>query len=294
MAGLEPGATVLVTGASGRIGVRVLGALDARGLRTRALIHRRPAPGAAEQIRGNLRDPDSLRGAAEGADAVLHMAATTHARRQGRYREVNRDGTARLVEAARDAGALRFVHVSTRAIAPEGGAYGRSKLDAEGLVEASGLDHVIVRLPEVVGTGGTEGVDGVIDRARRGAPVPVVGDGGIKLCPIHVDDAVEAIANALIAPVAGRTFTLAGECVSEREFARACISAAGSGSRVVRIPVAALGAASFLARFAPIPLYPDQLARHRAPKPEASSDAGPDLGFSPLPLHAILDRVLGG
>ena len=236
MAGLEADATVLVTGASGRIGERVLGALDARDLRARALIHERPAPAAAEQVRGDLRDPDSLRRAAEGADAVLHMAATTHARRAARYREVNRDGTAALVEAARGAGTGRFVYVSTRAIALEGGPYGRSKREAEELVEASGLDHVIVRLPEVAGTGGSEGVDGVIDRARRGLPIPVVGAGELPICPIHVDAAAEAIASALVAPVAGRTFTLAGECVSEREFAEACIRATGSSSRVVQVP----------------------------------------------------------
>lgn len=292
MAALSPGSTVLVTGASGAIGERVLRALAAEGMRTRALVHRRAAPGAGEEARGDLSDAESLRVAAQGAEGVLHMAAITHSRRPARYREINRDGTAGLVGAAREAGIERFVHVSTRAIAAEGGAYSNSKREAEELVGRSGLDHVIVRLPEVIGTRGREGVDGVIDRARRGARIPVVGSGEQPLCPIAVDDAVAALVAALSSDRAGgRTFTLAGECLSEREFAEACIRAFGSSSEIVSVPVPAIAAASVLARVAPLPIYPDQLARHRAPKPGVSPEARAGLGFSPTSLDQVLERL---
>ena len=142
---------VLVTGAAGAIGARLLPALRAAGWRTRALVHRRPAEGADEQVPGDLGHAGSLQAATAGVGAVLHVAARTHARRDRDYRIVNAEGTARLVDAARAAAVERFVHVSTRAVSPHGGGYSRSKREAEELVRSAGLEHVIVRLPEFTG-----------------------------------------------------------------------------------------------------------------------------------------------
>jgi hypothetical protein len=43
-----------------------------------------------------------------------------------------------------------------------------------------------------------------------------------------------------------------------------------------------------VARVAPLPLYPDQLARLRAPRPAPSPEAAAELGFAPRPLEAGL------
>ena len=203
---------------------------------------------------------------------------------------VNRDGTAALAAAARDASVGRFVQVSTRAIASDGGGYSESKRAAEEVVRSSGIDHAIVRLPEVIGAGGDEGVDAVIHRARRGRPIPIVGSGDHRLCPAHIDDVAPAIAAALDAP-ANRTYTLAGECVTEREFALACVQAFDSRSRLIAVPETALSLLGHVARLAPLPLYPDQLDRLRAPKPSASPEAEQDLGFEPRSLLDCLRVV---
>jgi 2-alkyl-3-oxoalkanoate reductase len=284
---------VLVTGAAGAIGGPVLAALAASGWRTRALVHRRTVEAADETAAGALEQPGSLRAAAAGADAVLHLAAVTHARRDRDYRRANVDGTRNMLEAAAAAGVRRFVHVSTRAVSREGGGYSRSKLDAEALVEEAGVEHSIVRLPEVYGAGGSEGVDDVLARASRGAPIPIVAPGRDLLCPVHVDDAAAALAAALAAPeAAGTTYTLAGECVTARELAERCAAIAGGGSRVVAVPGVAVALAARAARVLPLPLYPDQLARLRAPKPASSPAARRDLGFDPRPLEAGLAAVL--
>jgi nucleoside-diphosphate-sugar epimerase len=276
---------VLVTGAAGGIGRALVPALRERGWRVRCLRHRRPIADADEVVAGDLGDPASLARAAAGATAVLHLAARTHARRPRDYDEANVAGTRRLLDAAREAGVERFVHVSTRAIGAAGGAYSRSKLAAEGVVEGSGLEWTIVRLPEVYGAGSAEGVDDVIARARRGTPIPVVGRGDDLVCPVHVDDAVAALAAALTAPAAaGKVYTLAGDCLTVRDFARACAAAFGTRSRIVDVPLPALRALSLAARVAPLPLYPDQLARLRAPKPPRSPEAAADLGFAPRAL----------
>lgn len=273
---------VLVTGGSGTVGRCLVTTLRIAGRRVRALVHQR-AVGADEIVAGDLRDPATAARAAAGVDVVVHLAAVTHARDPRAY-DFNIDGTRTLLAAAGAGGVRRFVHVSTTAIDERGGRYSRSKAAAEAAVSGAGLEWVIVRLPEIYGAGGREGVDGIIGRARAGRPIPVVGTGSDEVCPVHVDDAVAALAAAIDAP-AGRVYTLAGDCTSVREFAREVIGLTGSRSRVVSVPVAAVAVASRLARVVPLPLYPDQLARLRAPKSRDAASARADLGFAPRSLR---------
>ena len=283
---------VLVTGAAGGVGRALLPALRNAGWRTRALVHRRAAAEADETAAGDLADLPSLRGALQGADALVHLAAVTHARRAQAYEAVNVAGTRSLLAAARASDVSRLVHVSTRAIDPSGGAYSRSKAEAEHVVRESGVPFTIVRLPELYGAGGREGADGVIARIRAGRPVPLVGDGSHEICPIALDDAVAALVSALAAGAAGKTYTLAGECMSLRTFVERCSAVVGRRPRIVGLPVPVVTALSAAARVAPLPLYPDQLSRLRAPKPSASADARRDLGFDPRPLEEAVRGLL--
>jgi nucleoside-diphosphate-sugar epimerase len=271
--------TVLVTGAAGGLGRALVPALRARDWRVRALVHRRPVSEADEQVAGDLGDAASLAAAATGCDAAVHLAARTHARHTADYFEANVEGTRRLLAT----GVPRFLHVSTRAIGEGGGGYSDSKRESERLVERSGADWVIVRLPEVYGAGSNEGVDAIIDGARRRGLIPLVGRGADEISPVLVDDVVPALAAALDAP-AGRAYTLAGEHMTVRAFADACVEAFGGG-RIVPVPVPLIRALTVAARVAPLPLYPDQLDRLRAPRPEPSPEAGTDLGFAPRPLR---------
>ena len=223
------------------------------------------------------------------------MAAVTHARRRERYESVNRDGTARLVRAAVAAGAGRFVLVSSRVAVPGAGAYGETKLAAEGIVRSSGLGYVILRPAEVVGGGRSEGVDDIVARARRGAPIPVVGDGSDWICPVGITDVAAAIAAATVAgPALGNTYVLGGPGMTIREFAELCADrlgpVRGRRSRVVGVPSVAVALAARASAVLPLPIYPDQLARLRAPKPSATPAAAADLGFRP-PRIADLIRA---
>lgn len=281
---------ILVTGASGTVGSALVRALVSDGWTVRALVHSQPVVGADETAPGDVATGAGLEAALDGAATVIHLAAATHARRPRVYEDVNVRGTANLVAAAERAGLRRFVHVSTRAASVHGGAYSRSKAEAEAIVVGSAVPYVIVRLPEVYGAGGSEGVDAVIAHARSGKPILVVGAGLHEVCPISVEDAVAALVAATRAEgVHGVTYTLAGECMTVRAFAERCVRTLGSRSRIVGIPEPLVAAAASLSRVLPLPIYPDQLARLRALKPPLSDRARLDLGFAPRSLEETLE-----
>lgn len=291
---MSDGSTVLVTGASGKLGGLVCELLGEAGFSVRALRHRRPVA-ADEVVSGDVTDRASLGSAVAGAAAILHLAGLTHSRNPAAYRRVNAGGTANLAAAATRAGVGRMVLASTRAATPEGGAYARSKLEAERIVREAAIPEVVVRLPEVYGAGGREGVDRIIELVRAGRRAPVVGDGEDELCPVSADEAARALVAAVIsAPAAGRVYTLAGPCLTTAAFVEACVRAFGSPSRPLRVPRAAVAIAARAGRVLPLPIYPDQPARLRAPKPPPSPEAAADLGFRPEPLEVGLKRLAKG
>lgn len=277
---------VLVTGASGAIGSALLPALRHSGWQIRALTHRHAVFAADEEAAADLRDPLSLRRAAADADAILHLAGLTHARRSRDYFSVNAEGTRNLIGAVDRDRLNRFVLISSRAATTGGGAYAESKLRAEEIVRDSGLPHCILRLPEVYGAGGSEGVDEILARAHRGAPIPIPGTGSQRICPVHLGDLIKPIVGGLDVEVAiGKTYTLSGDCMTVREFAQACIDANNSRSRIVPIPLALVRALSGLAAILPLPFVPDQLKRLQSTKREDAGDAQRDLGFAPMRLQ---------
>lgn len=112
--------TVLVTGATGFIGGNVARRLRRRGDTVRVLVR----PGAndlairntgAIPMPGDLLEPESLRRALDGCDAVYHCAAVYAfwARRPADIYRANVDGTRNIIAAARQAGVRRMVFTSS-------------------------------------------------------------------------------------------------------------------------------------------------------------------------------------
>jgi nucleoside-diphosphate-sugar epimerase len=116
---------ILVTGATGAVGPRVVASLDEAGygIRTFALD---PPPGGLwpegiETQLGDITDRSAVHTAMQGIDAVIHMAALLHIVNpppslQPEYERINVGGTAAVVEAARRAGVGRVVFFSTIAV----------------------------------------------------------------------------------------------------------------------------------------------------------------------------------
>ncbi len=248
---------VLVTGGTGWIGGRLVDELARAGYDVRCLVEPGSRTPDAPVVHGDVRDPDAVAAAVDGAEAVVHCAAVIHPHRPREFHEVNTRGTKVLLDAAAAASVGRFVHVSSNAAAgfqrrrqvlltendppaPRGG-YGESKLEAERAVRAAhaddGLETVIVRPCRCYGRGQPPRVERVFDMVTSGR-VPVFGDGGALRSMSLVDDVVSVLVQCLDDPAAaGETFWIADERpYTTLETFEAMAAAAGVELHVRRLP----------------------------------------------------------
>ncbi len=262
---------VLVTGARGLLGGATARALAARGDEV-TVLQRRPAGLGLAEVLADIGDVGALCGAANGHDAVVHLAARVGV--VGTEREfvaANVEGTANLLAAARDAGVRRFVHVSTPSVAHGGeplvgagagpadparahGHYARTKAIAEQLAlaaaaEADGPAVVAVRPHLVWGPGDEQLIGRIVARARAGR-LALVDAGTALIDTTYLDNAVDALVAALDRAeepeVRGRAFVVSnGQPRTVAELlGRFCRAAGVPGPRArVPLPVAWAGGA---------------------------------------------------
>jgi nucleoside-diphosphate-sugar epimerase len=270
---------VALTGATGYTGGRLLSRLLARGDEVRALARpgaQRPQPEGPglTWCEGDLSDADVLRRLVEGADAVIHVAAVyrTAGHPDSYYREVNVEGTRRLLEAAHAAGVGRFVHTSTVGVhghvenppadedAPfaPGDIYQETKAEAERLALAfhreKGLPVAVVRPAAIYGPGETRLLKLFRAIARR--RYALVGSGRALYHPVYIDDLLQGFLLALERREAvGEAFIVGGpRYVSQAELAEMIARHTGGGILPVRVPAAPLRWAAAVCEAVCIPL----------------------------------------
>jgi nucleoside-diphosphate-sugar epimerase len=260
--------TVLVTGASGFIGNRLVRRLVAEQIEVRGT-HRRAAPAPIAGVRWwplqDLESPAALAAAVAGCEAVVHLAALAHQpgrRGVGRLAEfvrVNAEGTRLLAHAAGAADVRRFVLVSSvgaictssdatvddRTPSTPGDDYGHSKLRAERALVAelrnTPVDWCILRPPLVYGPEAPGNVRRLLRLIASGLPLPF---GAIRnrRSFIFVDNLVDAIVAVLRHPQPIRSsYVLSdGSDFTTPELVRALAAAAGVKARLLRWPPALL------------------------------------------------------
>jgi len=252
-----------ITGGTGFVGSRVLALA---GEPWRALT-RRPREGA-EWVTGNLANTDALARLCEGASAVIHVAGVVNAADRAGFEAGNVQGTANVIAAAKAAGVGRFVHVSSLAAREPGlSLYGASKAGADALVQASGLDWVIVRPPAVYGPGDKEMLP-IFKLAAAGWGLAPGGAAG-RISIIHVDDLARALLALASGGPSGEILELddgqgANGGYSHAEFASLAGAALGRNRvRTVAAAAGLIGAVADLGEFA---------ARFSGKQPRLSKD----------------------
>ena len=291
---------VLVTGATGFLGRRVVPELLARRHQVRCLVH---SPGRerlfdhreVEIHYGSVLNPESLGPAMHGVQSVVHLVGIIRTGRGSSFDRVHRQGTAIVVEAAKEAGAREIIYVSAMgATSDPKYPYLHSKRQAELQVTSSGMGYTILR-PSVIFGEGDEFMTALAGLVRLGPVVPVIGSGRNRMQPVAVEDVARCVADSVgNSLVKGRTINLGGpHRLSYNDLLEEVALAMGRRLRLAHIPTAlAWPAVALLQNVLPRPPVTTAQLRMLGIRNVAE---GPDMeqafGFTPKPLRGNIDYV---
>jgi dihydroflavonol-4-reductase len=318
---------ILVTGATGFIGSKLVKSLVARGERVRILRRASsredllgPVSSRVEHVVGDITNRDAVREAVRGVRRIYHAAAFIGfegRKDEARLFEINVGGTASIVDAALAEGVERLVHTSSMAAfgRPErtdqvldeqmvwqpsrnNTNYARSKHLSELEVYrgvAEGLDAVMVNPALVFGPGRhDDNTMRIVEQIQR-RKVPGYPSGGT--CVVDVDDVVEGHLLAMERGRTGERYFLGGENLLWREIFETLAAALGvapPARHIPRRPAMVVAVASeFVSRFTGMkPLITVETVRATAHAYRYSNrKAVEELGCSFRPFRETAERI---
>jgi uncharacterized protein YbjT (DUF2867 family) len=291
--------TVTVLGGSGFLGRHLAQELLARGARLR-IACRHPRQAFAIKPLGNLGQvqlaacdvtrSESLAAVLAGSDAVVNLVGSF----TGNLDAIQGKGVGRIAAAAKAAGVQAFVHVSAIGADPESTVdYARTKAEGEAAVLAGFPGASVIR-PSIMFGSDDHFITMFAGLIAAFPVMPVFGPGAL-LQPVFVDDAAEAIANALADPArfGGKTFEIGGPEVLTMLELNQRIAGAQKRSRLFApLPDWVSGAVATLTGWMPLaPITRDQwelLKAGNVADPKAPGLKA--LGVAARPLGLFLDR----
>lgn len=248
---------VLITGGAGFLGSHLADGFRRKGVRVR-LFDWAEDPGwvralGLEYIRGDIRDPEAVKGALEGVQTVVHAAFASPRESREVIRSVNVEGTRNLCARALALGIRRLILISStivhkpRRVHPlfrnspltRLDLYRSSRVEAEGIVVEAGrrgLSVAIVRPKTFIGPGGVGAFAIIFELIRLGRAVPVLGDGRNRYQLLDVRDMAEGIHLLEESNAEGMFFFGARDFRTIRDDLQALLDHAGTGAWLRFIP----------------------------------------------------------
>ena len=293
---------VFVTGGAGFVGRNIIEMLGDRPMRLLVRDARDASsingPGI-EVAEGDVTKPETLRGAMDGCEAVIHLVAIISEKGAATFDNVIRQGTVNVVNEAKRAGVERVVHMSALGTRndPRFGYY-EAKWQAEQAVKQAGIPWTIFR-PSVIFGPGDEFITTLAGLVKTAPVIPIVGGGKSKFQPVSVREVAAAFARALADPAtAGHVYDLGGGKTYTYEQMIDVISRQlGSAKPKVHVPTAVMKAVVSLSRPLPSRLRPpvtsEQLKMLAIDNATDDSATAELIGREPLKLEDGIDYVGG-
>jgi nucleoside-diphosphate-sugar epimerase len=258
---------LLVTGANGFLGSRLVGCLDQNSIfELTCAVRRAPVKTQGPEVVVKDLDADThWDDALLDQDVVIHLAARAHVTRDevheplAEYRRVNVEGTLRLARQAAEAGAARFIFISsigvngntnTRPFVKEDASkpvepYAQSKHEAEQglwkIGQETEMEIVIIRPPLVYGPNAPGNFGSLVRWVQKGLSLPL-GSIHNQRSLVALDNLVDLIITCIDHPgAANETFLVSdGEDLSTTQLLQGVAEAMGKPSRLVPVPAGLL------------------------------------------------------
>jgi dihydroflavonol-4-reductase len=297
-----------VTGASGFIGHYLVEKLLQEGWQVQVLVHRKGI--AQEQkceiIQGDITDPDSFKEALKGTDVLFHMAAALGASliSKKEFSQINAEGTANILRAAKEAGVKKIIHFSSAGVfgsvkknerADENyplnpiNTYDKTKLEGENIairLKEQGMNIIILRPGWVYGPGDRRTFK--LIKAIANKRFMLVTRGKAWQTPVFIDDLIKGIFLSLEKGKSGEIYHLAGaEVLTVKEMAETIAHCTETRIPLIFIPLfKAVPAAWIMEKIFSLfkkeaPLTRGKLSFFIHPKPLSIKKAQDELGYTP-------------
>ena len=201
--------TVLVTGATGFVGKRLVPVLVEQGHTVRAMT-RRPQEydGPGEPVGGDMHDADSLTEPLAGADVAIYLV---HSLDDPDFERKDAEAARTFGRKAAEAGVQQIVYLGGLGADDEHlSAHLRSRREVEGILGEAGIPVTVLRAAIVVGHGGISWE--LTRQLVKNLPAMVVPKWvATRTQPIALDDVVRYLAGVVGRPEAyGRVFEIGG------------------------------------------------------------------------------------
>ncbi|MFH0928972.1 MAG: NAD-dependent epimerase/dehydratase family protein [Candidatus Aenigmatarchaeota archaeon] len=214
--------SILITGASGRIGRNLIPALLRSGDQVRVLVKENMVENESVEIfYGDILDRATIEKAVKNVDVVYHLAAVTDSlASKDEMHKVNVLGTKNLLEAGKG---KKFIYLSTASVMGKNfkelpvneqtkcnpsNFYAKTKLEAEKLVLENG--GIVIRSPDIFSSGFLKDYNFVLSGLENGK-MPIIGDGKNFIQWIHINDLVQALVLAKNLGKPGQLYIVAGK-----------------------------------------------------------------------------------
>jgi dihydroflavonol-4-reductase len=313
---------ILVTGASGQLGRRLLPRLLGAGYNVRAHYRSREKTGRycptdATPIIGDLTDPGWLDQAAKGCNIIIHCAAMVSLRPgpDETMRRINVEGTKAIVSACLKNNVTRLIYISSIVTvgASETGQplnetaefnlagfnipYIETKKEAENSVlEANGphLETIVVNPSIMISPPPRKLSEKELKKIPKS--IPFYFDFGLNL--VDTDDVVSGITSCIEKGTPGERYLLTGENVNPQKAFKLAEEFLGIEKPFLKIPIGLLYPIAFMMEF---------IARIRRKRPKfhrrlarlarykffyTNEKARHELGFRPKPLYQTIKKIL--